>query len=127
MVSRSGDLQVGAGHAQGWSFGSGDPGLPLPRRTHTNTHPRGPALSPVVLPVACAGLQIRNHRTGRRPGGRRAPPVDRCELGIPTYHPEVPETDRVVTVRNGTELSKADKIGHINHETEVTVLFVLRE
>lgn len=51
--------------------------------------------------------------------------MDQCKVGIPTYHPEVPERNQIVTVGNTTELSKADKISHVNCETKVTVLFVL--
>lgn len=127
--SWSGELQVGPVHAFGWSKGSSDPGnTPPSAQAPTHTHPV--LLSPHLYPrplSACAELQIHKHRTERKQEGPCAPPEDQCKVGIPTYHPEVPERNQIVTVRNTTELSKADKISHINCETEVTVLFVLRE
>lgn len=52
-----------------------------------------------------ASLQVHKHGAGTKRTGLCAAPVD-----IPTHHPEVPERNQTVTVRNTTELSKADKI-----------------
>lgn len=99
---------------------------PPPAHSHPHTF-TWPYILPIHPPLACSELQIHKHRMGRNPKGLYAPSMDQCRLGIPTYHPEVPERNQIVTVRNMTELSKADKISPVNCETEVTVLFVLRE
>lgn len=106
---------------------SDDPGdNPTPAHTLTHMHIAllFPHLSSLWLTQSCTFISTATEESQR---GLCAPPIHPCNVGIPTYQPEVPERDQIVTVRNMTELSKADKISHVNCETKVTVLFVLRE
>lgn len=107
--------------------GSGDPGdTPLPTQSSTHAH----MASPSFLPWLVQDSKFISTPEGETQRGYMLPPwipCTGCRLGTPTYHLEVPERNQIVTVRNTTELSKADKISPVNCETEVTVLFVLRE